>query len=96
MEIYSYTRNTVYKKVEESREAASRGDTIYFPLPIGGGKQKKSGHRWNPADVRAHLENANPQRPIPESATARQKRHRAACELLKKKGVKVNDSNNDV
>ena len=86
MEIFSYSRTTVYRRVAASRAGRGR-----FPLPID--DINGTAHRWNPADIRAYLNNTNPQQPIPESASSRQKRHRAACESLKQKGVKINDSN---
>ena len=79
MTIFDVSRPTVYRWISLSRRGYSR-----FPLPIGDAKQ---GLRWNPDDIRAFQNGANPPPLIPESNSERSKRHNTAMKSLAKQGV---------
>jgi predicted DNA-binding transcriptional regulator AlpA len=81
MKIFSISQPTVYRWLALARRGESR-----FPLPVGGRKQKL---RWSRESILAFQNANNPQPPNIESASERNKRHRAAMERLRSKGVKI-------
>ena len=84
MMIFLVSRVTVYRW----NRLAKEGGRSRIPCAICG--DEKQGLRWSRDAVLAHL-NASNSQPTPkvESASERSKRHAAACESLRKHGVKL-------
>jgi len=72
---------TAYRWVREAREGRTN-----FPQPINNYKRKLL---WSRDAIIAFQNAGSPQPPKIESATQRNKRHHAACQMLKKQGVKI-------
>ena len=81
--IFSVSQVSVYRWVALARQGKHR-----FPLPIGDYKQKL---RWSREAIAAYQHASNPQPAKIESASQRQKRHAAAMDRLRSKGVNVNE-----
>ena len=92
MKIFLISRTTVYRRDQIGKEQLAKGEPSPHPVSIG--NTKKQGLRWRREDVLAYLSANNPQsaRNI-ESVSQRKKRHAAACESLRRHGVKINNSN---
>jgi len=82
MKIFGVSQVSVYRWVALARQGKHR-----FPLPIGDYKQKL---RWNRDAIVAYQNANNPQPAKMESASQRQKRHVAAMDRLRSKGVNIN------
>lgn len=87
MVFFLVSRVTIYRWNRLAKEGKSR-----FPLPVGDTKQ---GLRWSREAILAYQSANNLQsaRNI-ESVSQRKKRHAAACESLRRHGVKINNNSN--
>lgn len=85
MVIFLVSRVTVYRWNRLAKEGKSQ-----FPCAVG---NRKQGLRWCREAILAYQNANNLQQPIPESAAQRKKRHATACESLRQRGVKINNSN---
>jgi len=81
MAVFGVSQPTVYRWIALARQGRSR-----FPLPVGNTKQKL---RWSQETILAYQNANSPQPAKVESASQRKKRHNAACESLRKRGVNI-------
>ena len=93
--ILGLSESTFYRRLAESREAIALGKVPTIPLPIFTGGRKRR-LLWNRDAVMEFLQQRNSEAPQPSmnfmSEAERRKRNAAACQSLKAKGVKLNDS----
>jgi hypothetical protein len=75
---------SIYRWVAETRKGKSQ-----FPAPINGVPGGKRKLIWSRNAIVAFQNANNPQPTNPESATSRKKRHTAALDSLRKRGVNV-------